>query len=127
MVESYVKAGSLKQAHDTAKKIRELMPEDARPYVLLGTVQAAKTETNKAKENFIRALEVDPQCMDAVYALVDLYSASESYREAITVLERALQQEDSDQLYYRLGDAYYELTETDEAIEQYVKNSKIEM
>ena len=63
--------------------------------------------------------------MDAVYALVDLYSASESYREAITVLERALQQEDSDQLYYRLGDAYYELTETDEAIEQYVKNPKI--
>ena len=120
MVESYVKAGSLKQAPDTAKKIRELMPEDARPYVLLGTVQAAKTETNKAKENFIRALEVDPQCTDAVYALVDLYSASESYREAITVLERALQQEDSDQLYYRLGDAYYELTETDEAIEQYV-------
>ena len=125
MVESYVKAGSLKQAYDTARKIRELMPEDARPYVLLGMVQAAsekRSEVDKARANFVRALDVDPQCMTAVYRLVDLYFASgtsESYREAILVLERALQQEDSDQLYYRLGDAYYELQEMDDAIEQY--------
>ena len=52
------------------------MPDDARPYVLLGTVQAAegvdkRSEPEKAKKNFIRALEVDPQCMIAVYHLVD--------------------------------------------------------
>ena len=122
MVESFVKARQLKLALDTAKKIRELMPEDARPYVLLGTVQAAeetRAQMDKAKANFVRALDVDPQCMIAVYRLVDLYFASESYREAINVLENALQQEDSDQLYYRLGDAYYELNEHDDAIEQY--------
>jgi tetratricopeptide (TPR) repeat protein len=94
------------------------MPDDARPYVLLGIVQAAEGDL-KAKKNFIRALEVDPRCMDAVYRLVDLYNSSQMYREAIDVLEGALQQEDSDQIHYRLGDAYFALDEWDVAIEQY--------
>ena len=127
MVESFVKAGQFKQAYDTAKKIRDLMPDDARPYVLLGTVQAAKEdderENDKAKKNFVRALEVDPQCMIAVYRLADLYFTSGSYQDAIIVLERALQYcsytEDSDQLHYRLGNNYFELHEIDDATEQY--------
>ncbi|MBI4056501.1 MAG: tetratricopeptide repeat protein [Elusimicrobia bacterium] len=71
-LELAMRVGQTEQALKWAKDLVELEPKDPRSYVLLGNVQWAHGDLEKAKTSFQKALSMDPKNSQALFHLANL-------------------------------------------------------
>ena len=122
LVHAYIADGQHVMALATAKEVQKMMPSEAQPMVLLGTVYSAQfqsmsnvgagtrggagsREAKRAKLAFERALKLDPACEVATHQLADTLFATSDNAGAAEVLKSALRHNESARLHARLGQA----------------------
>jgi O-antigen ligase/Tfp pilus assembly protein PilF len=64
-------------------------PLDPRPSIYLGIIYSKIDQTDKAIENYNSALKISPQKQDILFSLADSYMAKDDYTSALSVLEKA--------------------------------------
>lgn len=62
--------------------------------------------SKKARKAFENALVLDPECMDAVFAMAELDVEEERYNDAIALLQKYLQFSRPEYMHRRLGNVY---------------------
>ena len=83
------------------------LPRNPGAITLVGRVLAASPENReKAKRAFNKALTLDPLCIDAALALVDLYIDLADYGTCIELLQHCLQNHNQDFLHTKLADVF---------------------
>eukprot|EP00052_Salpingoeca_macrocollata_P024589 m.220771 g.220771 ORF g.220771 m.220771 type:complete len:540 (-) comp22278_c0_seq4:30-1649(-) len=120
LVSCYLASDRVTDALHTAKEAHESMRMNPRALTLLG-VACARCEAGgeKARKAFTNALQADPECMDAVFALVEINVEEEKFDEAIKLLEINLHKSRTDYMYRRMGDVYMMKRDFDQALKHY--------
>src|SRR5579871_6752937 len=67
-----------------------LQPAHALFHATFGNVLAAAGHTAQAHDEYLRALELDPRCVDALYNRANLLRTEGAFQEAIDLFRRAL-------------------------------------
>ncbi|MDD5435371.1 MAG: tetratricopeptide repeat protein, partial [Nitrospira sp.] len=101
-------------------------PNKARPHNNLGVAYGDKGDLNKAVNEYLAALKIDPKFLDARVNLAVAYGKLDLVDMAISELLTALKQDPADAIAYNnLGVAYEKKGYTDKAMEQYLAALKI--
>lgn len=122
MISASLAAGQVKNALLGAREARQLMPDNPKVYVLMGTVYSRgdlSEHQEKARRAFRKALSIDPRCEDAITHLVDLHLSADESTAAITLLTAALEHHQTARFHSKLGDAYTKGGDFDEAINHF--------
>ncbi|KAJ2223526.1 hypothetical protein GGH19_000357 [Coemansia sp. RSA 1807] len=105
LITSYVQNGEHKFAYSYAKQLVELMPQNARALAAVGSVLAHSAESHaKAVRLLESALAQDPRCTDAIVALASLHVTNNRLSDAVSLLERHLVENETDDMYTRYAD-----------------------
>jgi len=83
-----LEAGELARAEALAEQLHDYRGDAFRPHVFLGHVHGRARRTEPAIAAYRRALEVNPQCVEALHQLCALYVATGSYGRALKHAER---------------------------------------
>jgi Flp pilus assembly protein TadD len=94
LARSQVANGAPDRANAALLKAAQLIPDDPRPHLILGELQAARERFDEAFQAFRRALKLDPQLIEAWSAMGRLALQTRRAKEASEVLQ-GLQQADS--------------------------------
>ena len=83
----YVRTGQQKRARDLWFRMRDLMPEKAKPHALVAQYEILEKDWVKADESFRKALAINPR---AQYEILekDWVKADESFRKALAINPR---------------------------------------
>ena len=120
LTRAYVACGKHKEALVTAREAVRLMPQSSQAVVLLGTVYASQSDAReRAIKLFEGVLERDPNCKDAVMAIVDTHTANRNLAAAERILSKHLESRVSDELHARLGGILLEAQKYGPAMEHY--------
>ncbi|MGM0556782.1 MAG: tetratricopeptide repeat protein [Myxococcota bacterium] len=90
LASSYLLMMEHEKARETYEFMRELAPDDPRPYVGLGLAMHAQQNREKALEYYDRAITADPSYPQAWYNRGDVHGDLENYEKAISDFERFL-------------------------------------
>jgi len=83
-------------------------PGDSNAHVALGYAQSLLAQNGPARENFLKALRIDPENAYALQNLGNLYGKEEDYEKAVECLEKAFAANQEDQqAAYTLGYACF--------------------
>eukprot|EP00053_Salpingoeca_punica_P009787 m.88122 g.88122 ORF g.88122 m.88122 type:complete len:333 (-) comp15166_c0_seq1:22-1020(-) len=125
LVSCFLAAKRNKEALLKAKFALSCMPNNPRAITLLGVACARCESGTKARRAFENALTIDPNCMDAVFALVELDIEEHKYDAAIDLLKKHLHNSRADYMHRRLGEVYYTLQNYEQSLEQHLAALKI--
>lgn len=107
LVSCYLSMGRLKEALIVARDVQASLPRSPRANTLVGVVCRRFADGNsKARRAFETALGVDPNCMDAVFALCELEAEEQHFDRATQLLKDHLSHSRTDFVYRQLGDVY---------------------
>lgn len=116
-------AGEIRRAVEESEKAISLDPNNVGPHLVLGDIYAGYRESgqghmlDKAIQSFSRAIELDAENRDALFALGRLLIVKQDHRAAAEVLGRLNRISPSIQGYYAQAVAYVEGKEPQRAIE----------
>ncbi|KAI8929190.1 hypothetical protein BC831DRAFT_21414 [Entophlyctis helioformis] len=120
IIESYLALGQTNQAVAAANEALRLMPKSARVLTLMGVVfEKVPTKAGKAREFLDKALRVDPNCIEAIFALAHNHESHDSLDAAITLLEEHLPFHHNDTMHLRLAHLYLKKQDYSKATEHY--------
>jgi tetratricopeptide (TPR) repeat protein len=98
----------------------EVTTDNAVAHCNLGQALAAAGKPEEARDEFTRALNIDPNYVSAMVSMSSYYNLHRNYDEAISVLSAALKiRPDSDQAHYNLALAFSGQGKTAQAIAEY--------
>eukprot|EP00949_MAST-11_sp_MAST-11-sp1_P003902 g3902.t1 len=127
LVDAYLLEDSNSLAAAVAREAMQVMPSSALSFVLLGTVCIRSPHLQgKAKAAFKRALTIDPDDTDAIFASVELGIASGADEDALALLKGAIARNHDHRLYCKLADVYTNRGDLLEAIENYQMSLSID-
>lgn len=126
LVESFIGLGKLlsrlQQTTEALSCYRQGIEHHPQSYQLqyaLAEVLATEGEWSSAVTAYQKALELNPQSVDARYGLAVAYSKDRQWQQAITHYQAAIEfskdTELANNLYYYLGEAFYENRQPNEA------------
>ncbi|KAI9347619.1 hypothetical protein BDR26DRAFT_854404, partial [Obelidium mucronatum] len=120
LMESYIACKRTKEALAIAKEAIQRMPNNAKAVVLVGCVFSHMPDRKaQAASAFARALEMDPKCTEALYALVSSLVGDSKHKEAVALLQNNLIHTNNHITHTRLGDIYTCMKEYDRAMDHY--------
>lgn len=124
--ELFLVSGDVKNAYyeRALTKIHELIvnyPKRAEPYFELGKLSYNFWRNEDAEENYIKALQADPNYFPTYTQYALILSKEGRFDEAISVLENAktIRNRDDSDLYFYFGMVYQHQGNFDEAIKQF--------
>lgn len=86
----------------------------------LGIVYEKLKEFHKAKDSYLKALEISPDSIDAIYNLGLVYMELKEYPKAIELFEKILQEDSQDSnTYFNLGLIYFKTDDYIKAMENF--------
>jgi len=95
-------------------------PNYSNAYVALGFAHSRLADDKRAKEFFLRALEIDPVNSYALRNLCSIYGNENDYEKTIECFEKSFSINREDQLTaYGLGYTYYHTGKLDKAVEYF--------
>ena len=102
-----VRADDLPRASAEVKQLLVMYPNQPEPYVASGTVAMLQKDRSAARRAFERALEIQPQSIDALQQLVALDIQDKHPQEALLAVTAALKRApDSPRLLFVAAEAY---------------------
>ena len=118
----FTEAGFFDKAADAVQKSIEARPDNAKSYILLGSLQLQQEKADQAIENFTRALELEPYSHYAKTGLGSSLLLKGDLDRAIEVLEEAaIANPYPAMTWFELGKAYELKGEKDKSLELYKK------
>ncbi|KAJ3357056.1 Anaphase-promoting complex subunit 7 [Kappamyces sp. JEL0680] len=116
LVKCYLNMGKNLEATAMAKEALALLPHSPGAVCLAGIVMSANPSLyGKAREYLDKALKMDPNSLDTLYALADLLEKQNEHQKAIELLEGHLRMHHVDSIHIRLGNLYLGLGTYDQA------------
>ncbi|NOZ85028.1 MAG: tetratricopeptide repeat protein [Deltaproteobacteria bacterium] len=132
LAELYFEAGRYSEARPLLEsvlaKTGDDSPDDEKALIIyrLGFVAEQEEELDDAQDYYTRALELDPAMSTSLEGLARVYYAKENWEDARTAYEEILEKysrgrtdEESLELYHRLGNVYLQLGRLDDAAALY--------
>lgn len=102
-------------------------PRAAEPLFWLAVVQKTADDLPQATEALQRALQLEPQHLNAIHLLSEIYLQQTNTTELVKLLERSYRQKSDDASYWmRLGDLYSMALRQVPALTNLVKTSRVE-
>lgn len=102
-----VDAGFAKEAVAHLKYLAEKFPEDSMLYYTLGIAYEKQKEYIKAKEAYLKSIELAPGSLDAVFNLGLVYTELQEFDAGISCFEKVLAQDKMDSnSYFSMGICY---------------------
>jgi tetratricopeptide (TPR) repeat protein len=112
-------AEALAQAKQAFLRELEVSPEDAVCQFQLGQIATAEGNQPEAQSRFEKAVALTPDFVDALVALGKIESQQKQYAKAISLLQRAIEKEPSNErAHYALLTAYRNAGQMDKAQEE---------
>jgi tetratricopeptide (TPR) repeat protein len=107
MVEAHISKKELREANRLAKEALTLLPRNAKAITLHGRVLSEHERTRRDGLAFLnKALEIDPDCVDAIMGIVKHHIRWEQYDQAIVALSKFMQTHNEDYLHCKLATVY---------------------
>ncbi|QDF98593.1 hypothetical protein CJ010_19645 [Azoarcus sp. DD4] len=117
---SQLLAGEQQQALATFNKLASMQPQATAPLLLLADVQRAAKETTQAEQSLRKALEIQPNLVDAQQRLAGLLIQRGASGEALSVAKSVQKQRPDAAVGYALeGDAQFAASKWPEAANAY--------
>lgn len=105
----YSELGNPERAVRTLSECVKHHPDDSNAYVALGYAYFLLRQNGPARENFLKALEIDPRNSFALRNLGSLFGQEKDYDRAIECLEKLFTENPVDQqTAYGIGYAYFQ-------------------
>ncbi len=120
----YLELDKIPQAIRTLQISIDSNPNSKWSYFYLGKALEKEFNFELAIEQYLKALEIDPNFIEAKYSLAKLYSYFNDYTKAIDILENITDKIADPEVYFMLGQFYYNIDNYEKAIynlENYVK------
>jgi protein O-mannosyl-transferase len=125
----FVSMRQLQYWHDSIKLFShaiEVTTDNAVAHCNLGQALAAAGKPEDARDEYTKALNIDPTYVSAMVSMSSYYNLHRNYDEAISCLNAALKiRPDSDQAHYDLALAFSGQGKTAQAIDEYRTTLKI--
>jgi tetratricopeptide (TPR) repeat protein len=116
----------IKSAEAECNKAKELNDQNPRAYFVLGQINLIRGQKTDAKRNFARAVELNPDYLNAQIKLADLAFGEHDYKAAIKVCQELVRIRPYEpQYHYHLGKAYLNDGQIDAAVEHFQTALKI--
>ncbi|HIE30612.1 TPA: tetratricopeptide repeat protein [Candidatus Poribacteria bacterium] len=116
----------IKSAEAEANKAKELDEQNSDAYFVLGKINLIRGKKENAKRNFARAVELNPDHLNAQIKLADLAFGEHDYKSAINVCQELVRIRPYEpQYHYHLGKAYLNDGQIDAAVEHFQTALKI--
>ncbi|MFT5584296.1 MAG: tetratricopeptide (TPR) repeat protein, partial [Cognaticolwellia sp.] len=96
-------------------------------YLVLGRIYQMQGKPASARDNYLKALELDPNLVAARIWLSDYYLDNRNFGDTVPLLEKALEVNDKDPaIYYNLGIAYRGVGRYEDSAKAYQKALALE-
>jgi tetratricopeptide (TPR) repeat protein len=115
----YLAMGQLEDAIRYTEKATQLNPNSAPAFSNLGVVMEAKADFVRAESAYRRSLDLDSRQTETLLNLGSNLIRQGKTTDAVSIMERVLQQSDTPQIRKRYGDALARGGKHDEAVKQY--------
>ncbi|MGB7161373.1 MAG: tetratricopeptide repeat protein [Tepidisphaeraceae bacterium] len=115
----YLAMGRLDDAVRYSEKATLLSPGSAVAYSNLGVVMEAKGDFVRAESAYRRSLDLDSRQTETLLNLGSNLIKQGKTADAVSIMERVLQQSDTPQIRKRYGDALTKAGKYDDAVKQY--------
>ncbi|KYQ88458.1 hypothetical protein DLAC_11166 [Tieghemostelium lacteum] len=126
LVRCHLILNQMPQALSVAKAIHSLSPEYSKSMALVGMVLANQPEEREeARKILSQALVLSPYCTDTVLTLSKLNVVEGRFQEAIDILRKQLDYQETDLMHTEIGNVYLSKEMFDEAMSHY--NSALEI
>jgi len=120
LAKAYAAFRKHKEALVTAREAVRLMPSSPRALLLLGSVYAKQGETRaRAMKIFESVLRSNPNCKEAILAVIDIHVANRNLVAAEHILSKHLESNVNDDLHTRLAGIFVEGQKYGQAVEHY--------
>lgn len=120
----YLELDKVSQAIRTLQISIDTNPNSKWSYFYLGKALEKEFNFELAIEQYLKSLEIDPNFLEAQLSLAKLYSYINDYKKAIEVLESITDRLVDLEIYFMLGQFYYNIANYEKSIinlENYVK------
>jgi len=114
-------SNQIDQALEDARDVLELSPQDARSHSIMGAVQFRMRDLEAARQSIEHALVLDPGSQEAILMKATMLSSEKRYKEAIDVLDTALQARPENYSFYAMKIRIYGIIDDQSAVEQTYK------
>jgi tetratricopeptide (TPR) repeat protein len=120
LISAFLKANKKDEALRFLKSVITKNPENANALVLLGSIQLAGDEIDRATGSFLAALRAQPKEDVGYRALADLYRRQKNYDESVRILRQGIEEQpDSAALQITLANVLEQKGDYEAAISQY--------
>ncbi|XP_039163717.1 anaphase-promoting complex subunit 7-like [Eucalyptus grandis] len=120
LVCSYLACSKVKEALYTAREAMKAMPQSARALKLVGDVHARNPGgREKAKKFYESALRLEPGYLGAALALAELHVIEGRNGDAVSLLERYLEDWADDRLHVKLAQVFSATNMLEDALAHY--------
>ncbi|MFQ6039553.1 MAG: tetratricopeptide repeat protein, partial [Candidatus Poribacteria bacterium] len=116
----------IKSAEEEANKAKELDDQNPDAYFVLGKINLIRGKKEDAKRNFEKAVDLNPDHLNAQIKLADMAFGEHDYKSAIDVCTELIRIRPYEpQYHYYLGKAYLDDGQIDTAVEHFQTAVKI--
>jgi len=127
LVDCYLSIEKQKDALNVARNAHKTIGANARTLTLCGQAYYQVFQTqDKAKVLLKKALSLDGKYLPAVYLLAGIYIKEENYDDALAMLTKQLENNQTAKLYQLSGDCYKGLGDNQKGLEQYSKSLRLD-
>lgn len=126
LCEALIHTGKFKEALAAASEANALRPEHPHRLALLGYCYVAdSTQRDKAQQILQKALQLDPNCLDAVIGLAQLFKLQNKTADSIKLLENYLEKFNTDYMHVALAEVLMASGKYNDALVHY--NAALEL
>lgn len=113
-------SGDVNQAITSYGKLATMLPMSPQPHIRLAEAQVVSNSKTAAEQSLRKALEIDPQAVDAQRGLIMLLVDAKKYPEALTVARQIQVQRPKEAIGFALeGDVHVARKDFDSAVAAY--------
>jgi tetratricopeptide (TPR) repeat protein len=117
--------GEYEKAEEAYLKAAEIHPEKDEPYFLLGLMARESNDPEKEERFLRKAVEINPRGVALTY-FVYIYKTPERFKEAETILYKAIEADPhNDAAYYLLGIFFYQKDQFEQAERFFLKAEEL--
>ena len=92
-------------------------------YYNLGIVYEKMKKLEKAKDAYLKTIELEPESIDAIYNLGLVYTELKDFKNAIKCFEKVIKADSKDSnSYFNIGLVYFKMKDYIKAVDYFQKN-----
>lgn len=103
---NYYVSKNYAEAEKALKTVIGLSPEKREAYIYLANTYAATQKNDLAEQNYLKALELDPNDQQLQVTLINFYESTGQGQKRIVLMEQKAEKEQDAELWFAIGNTY---------------------